>query len=516
MKPTIYFYNTLTRKKEEFVPIKKGQVKMYNCGPTVYDYAQIGNWRGFVFYDFLRRFLEYAGYKVTQVINLTDVGHLVSDDDIGQDKMLKALQREKKKTGKDLTIKDLADYYIKIFKDDYRKINILPATYMPRATDYAGKMIDFIKVLEKKGYTYVNKSAVYFDVSKFKDYTKLFPQALDEKVVGARSEVIVDPGKKHPADFRLWQLDQKDHPMQWDSPWGKGFPGWHIECSTMSKDLLGETIDIHTGGIDHIPVHHTNEIAQSEAANEKPLANYWMHNEFLRVDGGKMSKSKGNFYIIQDLIDKGYSALDLRYFYLTASYRSPLNFTWKALDSARQSRLNLKEFLQEGLNTAMQIALGYTFDQELSKEEVGKAEEIWSGWLKVKADLVDKKAQEVYMKALADDLNTPQALEGVWQVVKKMETVLKKGQFQEKNEELISLWATLIDFDRVLGLKLDQLKPIQVKLSANRFGKMSQLLSQRAAARQVKDWDKSDQLREKVEKEYKVRVKDNSWGQSVY
>jgi cysteinyl-tRNA synthetase len=312
----IKLYNTLTKKKENFTPIIEGEVKMYHCGPTVYDFVHIGNLFAFTFDDLLRRMFEYQGYKVTQVMNVTDVGHLTSDDDAGEDKMAKGARR----TGK--TVWEVAQFYTDAFLEDSAKMNLLPPHIRPYATKHVQEMIDLITVLVDKGMAYVTPTAVYFDVSKFPEYTKLSGQKLDENIQKAREEIVEDVTKKNWYDFRLWQLDQPDHAMQWESPWGKGFPGWHIECSAMSMKYLGETFDIHTGGVDHIPVHHTNEIAQSEGATGKQFSKYWMHNQFILVDNEKMSKSKGNFYNLRDLEMKGFEPLALRLLFLQSTDRT--------------------------------------------------------------------------------------------------------------------------------------------------------------------------------------------------
>ncbi|HOK55461.1 MAG TPA: cysteine--tRNA ligase, partial [Armatimonadota bacterium] len=336
-------FNTLTRTKEEFIPLEPGKAGLYTCGPTVYNYAHIGNLRSYIFADILRRTLEFENYDVTQVMNITDVGHLTSDDDIGEDKMEAGARREGK------SIWDIARYYEDAFFVDIDKLNIERPTIVARATEHVPDMIDLVKRLEERGFTYETEQAVYFDVTKFPEYTKLAGQALEEKITAARAEVQEDPEKKNPADFALWFKATgrfKNHLMQWDSPWGMGFPGWHVECSAMSMRYLGETFDIHTGGIDHIPVHHTNEIAQSQAATGKPFVRYWMHGEFLVVSGGeKMAKSAGEFLRLQVLTDKGYDPLAYRYLCLQVHYRSKLNFTWESLDAAQAGYNRLKAFI---------------------------------------------------------------------------------------------------------------------------------------------------------------------------
>ena len=343
----VVFLNTKGRSLQEFTPLEQGRVKFYSCGPTVYDFPHVGNMFAFTLSDLVRRLFDFLGYEVVQVMNITDVGHLRSDDDIGEDKMAIAVKRWKQKhhqNVKNITVQDIIDFYTSHFVRDLLRLNIRLPHFMPFASHHVGEMIDMIKVLQEKGYAYVTPAAVYYDVTKFTDYTKLYPQALDEKVVQARQEVVIDPTKKHPADFRLWQLDQPNHVMLWDSPWGKGFPGWHIECSAMSIKYLGASFDIHTGGEDHIPVHHTNEIAQSEACTGKEFANYWLHVKLVKVEGQKMSKSKQNFYVLQDLLDKGYAPEHVKLFNVLHHYRTETDFAIQKLDRARDMYKKIVNF----------------------------------------------------------------------------------------------------------------------------------------------------------------------------
>jgi len=391
----VRLYNTLSRKTEEFAPINFPGVGLYTCGPTVYDYPQIGNWRTFVFEDILRRSLEFNGYKVTHVMNATDVGHLTGDNvgnaDLGEDRMEKAAKREGK------TAWDIAKFYIDDFVESMTILNIESPTYFIRATDHIKEQIDLIARLEKKGLTYQTGLGVYFNVAKFPDYGKLGGQKLVDKRVATRDELKEDPDKINPFDFALWKfsLPEERRQMEWDSPWGRGYPGWHIECSAMSMKYLGESFDIHTGGIDHVAIHHTNEIAQSEGATDKPLAKYWLHGEFLTVDGGRMGKSLGNAYTLHDILKKGFDPLALRYFYFTAHYRTKLNFTWEALEAAQNSLTKLRN----RANSASQgVALRARF-----------------------------------LEAINDDLNMPQALAIAWQT-------------ENRND--------LVDFEKILGLDL--------------------------------------------------------------
>ena len=331
-------FNTLTRRKEEFIPLNEKHAGIYTCGPTVYDYTHIGHLKKYINDDVLKRVLEYNGYKVNHVMNITDVGHLVSDEDTGEDKMEKGARESGK------TVWEVARFFEDYFWKSLKEVNILKPDITPRATEHIKEQIELIKKLEEKGFTYKTTQAIYFDVSKFKNYTKLSGQKLEEKIVGAREDTFVDKDKKHPYDFALWFFvigRFKNHTMRWPSPWGKGFPGWHIECSAMSMKYLGETLDIHTGGIDHIPVHHPNEIAQSEAATDKPFVRFWIHHDWLLVDNEKMSKSKKNFYTIDEIKEKNINPLAYRYFCLNAHYRSKLNFTWQGLEAAQNALENL-------------------------------------------------------------------------------------------------------------------------------------------------------------------------------
>lgn len=466
----LHFYNTLSRKLEEFVPINPKEVTLYTCGPTVYFDAHIGNLKTYVEWDLLNRTLKYLGYGVKRVMNTTDVGQMTSDADLGEDKMMKALKREKDK-GREMTGQDIADMYTKLFLDDADSLNIERPTIISPATKHIPEMIALIKTLEDKGFAYVTKHAVYFDVSKFPTYTKLSGQKLDEKNVGVRDEVVVDPDKKSPSDFRLWQLDQESV-MMWDTPWGRGFPGWHIECSAMAMKYLGDTIDIHTGGVDHIPVHHTNEIAQSEAASGQPFAHYWLHGEFLKVDSKKMSKSAGTFYILKDILDKGYSPLDFRFFCLEAHYRFPQNFTWDSIEGARVARKNIVE----------QVSMFLTLEH-------GKSP----------VDVSENPLREKFREFLADDLNLPGALSVMWEVIrsKELETGIKL--------------ALLLDYDNVLGLKLKDVETIYSKFSQSEQAEIMKIVSDREDAKKAKDWSRADELRNLLTAR-KVRITDTPSG----
>lgn len=436
-------YNTLTRQKEEFEPLEPGAVRLYTCGPTVYNFAHIGNLRTYVFEDLLRRALEFEGYPVNHVMNITDVGHLTSDADEGEDKMKKGAAREKK------TVWEIAEHYTKAFMDDMARLNLLHPTRTCKATDHIEDMVRQILKLQENGLTYTAKNGnVYFDTGKLLDYGKLAQLEKQELQPGARIEV--DENKKHPHDFALWFVASKhgDQDMQWESPWGRGFPGWHIECSAMATKYLGEQFDIHCGGIDHIPVHHTNEIAQAEGAlKKKPWVRFWMHGNFLVLKEVKMAKSGENFLTLQTLMDKGFDPLDYRYFCLQAHYRKELAFSWEALAGARAARRKLQEKVR---------SLG---------ETQGKTD---SGLL------------DDFIAAIEDDLNIPQALAAVWK--------LAENEKVKKEDRL----AAILQADRVLGLKLDE--PMETKISAE----VTELLLARNRARATKDWKRSDELRDQI------------------
>ncbi len=380
---TIQFYNTLTRKKEQFSPIEKGVVKVYSCGPTVYSHPHIGNWRAYIFSDVLKKVMRYFSYEVIDVINITDVGHLVSDSDDGEDKMLKASKKE------NLDPYQIARKYEREFIKGLEKLHIQKPNYLPRATEHIKEQIEIIDELKQKDIAYLTDDGIYFDVSKFNDYGKLSGQKLEEKESGARVEL--DSQKRNPQDFALWKFltgDNKNHIMKWDSPWGVGFPGWHIECSAMSSKYLGNHFDIHTGGIDHIPVHHENEIAQNSCSRDIKV-NYWIHNDFITVDGEKLSKSLGNSYTLEELEEKGYSTLDFREMCLRSHYKKGVNFTF---DSLTQGKSNVKKIND--------------FYEKLQNLEASDVED----------SLVEafKKYMDEYEAALKDDLNTPEAMAAMY------------------------------------------------------------------------------------------------------
>ncbi len=440
----IKLYNTLSRAQEEFSSIDPKEVRMYTCGPTVYNYAHIGNLRTYIFEDILKRMFVYAGFKVRHAMNITDVGHLVGDGDEGEDKLEVGAKREGKNP------LEIAKFYTEKFFEDCTKLNIIKPDTVLSATESIPEQIEIIKLLEQRGYAYVGGQSVYFDTAKLPDYGKLSGQKLNEKKVGAREEVVVDSDKKSPQDFALWFFLKgryKNHILHWPSPWGEGFPGWHIECSAISRRLLGQPFDIHCGGVDHIGTHHTNEIAQSEGAFSEPLCNVWMHGEFLLIDAGRMGKSEGNAYNLATLTEKGFLPPSYRYFCLTAHYRSQLNFTWGALEGAESALKRL-----------------YGLYNELG-EEIGK---------------IDSKYRGKFQKHLFDDLDTPRALTVLW------------GLLKDENVSGADKKATLLDFDKVLGLGFVDLKEEKIP------EEIIALAEERELARKNKDFKKSDELRAKI------------------
>ncbi|WKZ31383.1 MAG: cysteine--tRNA ligase [Candidatus Dojkabacteria bacterium] len=466
----LQLYNTLTRQKELVKPRHGDCLKMYNCGPTVYSRQHIGNYRAFAEWDVLHRSLLYLGYCVERVTNITDVGHMTTDEDFGEDKMDKAAA----KSGKQPI--DIANEVIDTFLEDLSKLNIrhpdgteidlskdnhtnVADHSWTRATDYIEAMVDSVKKIEEAGLTYETEQAVYFDVTKYDKYTELSRQKLDEKEIGVRDEVAVDTNKKHPADFVLWmKLTGKyaNHIMHWPSPWGEGFPGWHIECTAMGCAELGDAIDIHTGGIEHIPVHHTNERAQNFGAFGHDVVDMWVHNEHLvGKKGAKMSKSLGNIYTIPELVELGYDPLDLRYYYLTVKYNQPLYFSLEGLDSAKDSRISLQNkitHLASTINVA-ELDAGRPLDEYLDR----------------------------FKAALNDDLNKPVALAVLSDLLKI-------------DAESADLLATVRHMDEVLGLRLIENAFSKVEITEE----LQSLMSEREAARANKDYSKSDEVRDKL------------------
>jgi cysteinyl-tRNA synthetase len=457
-------YNTLTRSKQKFTSINEGRVSLYTCGPTVYNYAHVGNYRTFLFEDVLKRVLLAEGYKVSHVMNVTDVGHLTSDADEGEDKMEKGAARDGK------TVWDIAKFYTEAFFKDYDKLNCIRAQVICPATEYIPEMINLVQTLETKGYTYtIDGDGIYYDTSKFADYHKLAGKShMDGLKSGARIEMSA--GKRNPTDFALWKFSPRDvkRQMEWDSPWGKGFPGWHLECSAMAMKHLGETLDIHCGGEDHVAVHHTNEIAQSEAATGKPFAHFWIHGAFLgSKDADKMAKSSGEFLTVSTLERHGFDPLAYRYLCLGAHYRTPLRFTWEALEFSAKTLANLREH-------AAALAVRVPKDTHCA--------------------LPAQRAWEKFMAAASDDMNMPAALAVVWETLR------------DKNAPDADKLAFLTKADTVLGLKL-----FAEQKQAELPPELMALVEERAAARKTKDFAKSDELRTKLE-EKGVLVKDTPKG----
>ncbi|NBF41024.1 MAG: cysteine--tRNA ligase [Spirochaetes bacterium] len=406
---SLRLFNTLGREMQKFVPIDDKKVGMYTCGPTVYQYAHIGNLRSYVFEDELRRALEYFGYEVRHVMNVTDVGHLTDDADEGEDKVIKSAREMGK------TVWDIAEHFTDAFFTDVEKLNIEQPTVVCRATDHIDDMIEMIRRIEANGYTYEAGGNIYFDTSKFPNYGELALLDRQEQRAGARIEV--DENKKHPRDFVLWFTKSKfeNQAMIWDSPWGRGYPGWHIECSAMSTQYLGEHFDIHTGGVDHIPVHHTNEIAQTEAATGHTWVNYWIHGEFLLMDTGKMSKSKGNFVTLGVLEEEGFEPLDFRFLCLGGHYRTQLQFSYDALNAARQSRRNLLDRI-----AAIKEAAGAGGEGADAGDGGGRFADASTGDAGAETRLGERAAAWLsgFEEHLGDDLNVPKCLADLWGVVK--------------------------------------------------------------------------------------------------
>lgn len=446
----IFFYNTLTKKKELFKSLEPKKVKMYSCGPTVYKDATIGNMRTNLFQDTLRRVLEYNGYEVKQVMNITDVGHLVSDGDEGEDKMLKSAREEHK------TPMEIAEYYTKLFFKDLERLNVEIPEVICKATDHIEEMLEMVQKIIENGDAYETSTAIYFDVSKLDEYGILSGINLREQKAGARVEV--DPEKRNPYDFALWIKAPENHLMKWDSPWGPSYPGWHIECSAMSQKYLGEVFDIHTGGIDLIPTHHENEIAQSKGACGKIPAHYWMHGEYLLINGGKMSKSLGNVYLLDDIIKRGYDPLVYRLFNFSCHYKGKLNFTWEGIEAASTALTRLRDGYQKHL----------------------------TGMADVDGTIISE-IENKFHQAINDDLNMPLAMSAVWEAVK----------YQDKSPKIAKL---LEKFDTVLGLKITEKREEEIPQE------ILELVEQRKIARNEKNWTESDRLRDLIaQKGYSVK-----------
>ena len=461
----IYFYNTLTKKKEKFEPIDEKEVRIYSCGPTVYKDATIGNMRTNIFQDVLRRVLKYNGYKIKHAMNITDVGHLVSDADEGEDKMIKSAKEMHKSP------LEIAKYYTELFFEDLKKLNIETPEIICKATDHIPDMIKYVEKLLKNGYAYETDTAIYFDISKLDKYGILSGVNLDEQKAGAR--VDVDSQKKNPYDFALWIKAPENHLMKWESPWGLSYPGWHIECSAMGQKYLGDVFDIHTGGIDLIPTHHENEIAQSKGACGKIPARFWIHGEYLLIDGGKMSKSLNNVYLVKDIEQRGYDPLVYRLFTYSSSYRNKINFIWDVMDANAKALEKLREGYQKHLQ---------------GKEDV--------------EDEVVTNFEEEFHKAINDDLNMPLAMSVVWDVIKYPKKSIKLAELLKK-------------FDGVMALSIDkEIKKKDYEIPEE----IIKIAKEREKARKNRDRAKSDELRDLISKKgflikdsqngYKIEKKD--------
>lgn len=444
----IYFYNTLTRKKEKFVPIDEKEIRIYSCGPTVYKDATIGNMRTNIFQDVLRKVLRYNGYKIKHAMNITDVGHLVSDGDEGEDKMLKSAREENKAP------EEIANHYTKLFFDDLKNLNLETPEIICKATDHIQDMLKYVEKLVEKGYAYETSTAIYFDISKLDKYPVLSNLNLEDQKAGARVEV--DPEKKNPQDFALWIKAPENHLMKWDSPWGLSYPGWHIECSTMGRKYLGEEFDIHTGGVDHIPTHHENEIAQSKGATGKIPAKIWMHVEFLQVDGGKMGKSLGNTYTLDNLQEKGIEPLAYKLFCFSSNYTKKLNFTWEGAKAAQTSLERLRDGLQKHKNGT----------EIIEKEVLSNYE-------------------EKFLQEINDNLNVTSAMSVVWDIIRN----------EKKSKDFYQL---ICKFDEVLGLNLANASKEKLELDLPK--EVEKLVKQRKLAREQKNWAESDRLRDEIQK----------------
>jgi len=451
-------YNTLTRKKEIFKPLKDNLVRIYTCGPTVYNYAHIGNLRTYIFEDILKRVLLYNNYKVKHVMNITDVGHLTSDADTGEDKLELSAKKERK------TAWEIAEFYTKAFKDDIKKLNIIFPDVWCKATDHIKEQINLIKILEKRGFTYKTEDGIYFDTSKLKDYGKLARLKKEKLKAGIRIDI---KNKKHPTDFALWKFSPKDkkRDMEWKSPWNTGFPGWHIECSAMSMKYLGKTFDIHCGGIEHIPIHHTNEIAQAEASTGKKFVNFWLHAEWLILKGAKMAKSGENFITLARLIERDYDPLAYRYLCLTAHYKSPLEFSYESLDAAKSALNRLKIRVLE-----------------LKKKK--------DNWHNHNALIYEKK----FLEYTNDDLNVPRALALLWELI------------EDSNLTNQDKYKLAIKFDEIFGLDLGKEKKEKIPKEIIRSAE------EREKARKNKDFAKADKLRQKIKaKGYLIEDTDSGY-----
>jgi len=477
----LLLYNTLARKKQKFKSSKNGSVSMYACGPTVYSAPHIGNMRTYLEQDILKRALIHCGYKVNHVVNITDVGHLVGDANLGEDKVKLAAEREHK------SARQVADFYTSEFERDIVQLNIIPADVMPKATAHIKEMLALTKKLDAKKYLYRVQTGIYYDTSKFKQYGKLTAMTFAKlnKYLKAGARVERASGIKNITDFAVWRFRERQavDDMIWDSEWGEGFPGWHIECSAMSMKYLGETLDIHCGGIDHIPIHHTNEIAQSEAATGKKFVNYWVHTNFLTVEGRKMAKSIGNVYTISDLIKKGFSPMAIRYILISAHYRKKLNFTFDSLS-----------------NVAKTLNGIYSFLQRLSEVKTsGNAKD--AKFAKTISD-----SNKEFFKEVDNDLNIPGALSSMHSLISETNRRLEQGKLTGNDAKKVL--AAMIEFDQILGLGFEK----QARPKPEPNADIKKLIEERENARREKDFKRSDQIRDMLKENYKIILEDTKDG----
>ena len=461
----IKLYNTLTRKEEDFTPLVGNEVRIYSCGPTVYSYAHIGNFRSYIFMDNLRRVLKYNGYTLKHVMNITDVGHLEPNADEGEDKMEKAARKENKNPY------EIAEFYTKAFFEDMDKLNIDRPEIIAKATEHIPEMLEYVKEIMKNGYAYETSKGIYFDISKLDKYPVLSNRNLDDQIAGARVEV--DPEKRNPYDFALWIKAPENHIMKWDSPWGLSYPGWHIECTAMGRKYLGEEFDIHTGGVDHIPTHHENEIAQAKGATGKIHAKIWMHGEFLLVDGGKMSKSLGNVYTISNLQEKGIEPLAYKLFCYSAHYRTKLNFTFDGATASQKALNRLREGYLKHLNG----------NDEIDEKNI-------------------EEYETKFLETINDDLNIPAAIGIIWDIIRSDKKSKQYAKLLEK-------------FDEVLGLDIkNSAKYLEEQKNIELPDDVKELVEKRKQARLEKNWALSDEIRNKlIEKGY--QVEDSKDGMTV-
>ncbi len=478
----LFLYNTLTRKRQRFKPISDMKVGLYTCGITAYYSTHIGNIKAYVEWDVLKRLLTYDGYDVTHVENITDVGHLVSNADTGEDKLRLEAEKERK------SMKEIASFYTDIFIEDCRRLNIMPPSMMPRATDHIQDMLELLNKLDAKGFLYKAQDGIYFDTSKFKNYGKLtgmsFKRLNAELKSGARVEKV--EGKRNITDFVVWRFahgDEKE--MIWDSKWGRGFPGWHLECSAMSMKYLGNHFDIHCGGIDHLQIHHPNEIAQSEGATGEKFVNYWLHCNFLVVDGQKMSKSVRNIYTVQDILAKGHSPMALRLFLISGHYRQQQNFTFEALSNAENTLRGIYSFLQRVADTK-------------NKENNADTKEF-------KKKITDSRKK--FFKELNDDINMPQALTHLHSIIDDANARIESGKLNKKEARVVI--KAMLDMDWVLGLKFDR----HVQMKKQKLGKeIQELIDEREKARAGKDFKRSDEIRIMLKEKFHVVLEDTKDG----